>query len=151
MKVAAYDLDGVLSTSPPPSDKPWGRMNGLQRKQRKEDLLRFYRLATRLFEPPEEKFVVITARKDDPSVVHVTSQWLEAQFPKRITHLYMLVGARTVENVVEFKARSLRDCAATDFHEDNLRVLKGLEKAGVDCLLWHYSKGEMKLLSSIPR
>lgn len=124
--IVAYDLDGVLAVNPPMAEKSWRFMNGIERSQRKEFLSKFYKNAQKLYEPKEEKFVVITARKSEHK--NVTVFWLKENFPERIGGLYMLSTSRTIENVIIFKSGVLRKIGASCFVEDNIKVVKGLRK-----------------------
>lgn len=126
--ITAYDLDGVLAEGPEPSNKPWGKMSGIERAERKTQLLYHYSRAKKLFTPPENTFSVITARKgNDPDVVAVTSLWLNRHFPNRVSGLYMLTAPRSLKNVIQFKGAVLREIQAEEFTEDNPNVLKGLK------------------------
>lgn len=141
-QVWAYDLDGVLAASPPPSPIKWGKMNGQQRKDSKDALLYHYSQAAVLHRP-QGRFHVITARKEQPDVRSVTEQWLHEQFPGQVMSLLMLNKPRRVDVVVPFKAEALRFTWATDFMEDNPAVVRGLRTSCPSVHVWLYKKGEI--------
>ncbi len=144
--VCGYDLDGVLAQGPPKSAKPWGRMTGPEREGRRQELLRFYGTApTTGLRPLERRFDVITARKEDPEVRRVTTAWLEQYFPKRVRTLVMLPVARSVKNVVAFKAENIIAMELTDFTEDNPQIVRGLVLAAPSCRIWHLWQGRYYL------
>lgn len=130
--IVAYDLDGVLAVGPPPSEKKWGHMKGGERTIRKATLLHHYSTAPVLFQPTEEKFFVVTARKNDDLVGQVTMDWLDRAFPGRVQGLFMLGEARSIPNVVRFKGEVLKQIGAQQFTEDNAQVLKGLRPLGIE-------------------
>jgi len=145
MTVAAYDLDGVLAAPVPASffTKPWRHMSGVERSQRANRLLEWYATAPLLHVPTERSFHVITARKEE--VRSVTQRWLEKQFGKRVLSVCMLSVGRTVKNVVEFKAASLRRLGVTDFTEDNRTIVRALRRQDLRCRVWHYVGGRQVL------
>lgn len=134
--IVAYDLDGVLAEGPEPVSKPWGRMSGQERADRQTFLLYSYMTARRLFDPPEESFYVITARKRSDAVGQVTQDWLQEKFPGRVRGLFLLNEARSLKNVIQFKGEVLKQIGAQEFTEDNLKVLKGLSACGAK--LYHF-------------
>lgn len=140
----AYDLDGVLAEGPPPSEKPWGRMNGTERKTRQDQLLQAYAQAKRLFEPPESRFLVISARKESPQVRVATVAWLDQHFPGRY-RLFLLTKSRTLKNVIAFKAAVLQSELVLEFTEDNRQVLQGIHQASPNKpQLWLYEHPERR-------
>lgn len=142
-RVWAFDLDGVLCDAfRASSAKSWRRMSGAERTQRREELATFYVAALPLFRPTCAKFHVVTARKESERVV--TQAWLTEHLGERVMSLHMLNVGRTIENVVAFKADALRELGATDFHEDNRQIVRGLRRA-VQCRVWWFTKGQMVL------
>lgn len=129
----AFDLDGVLADKPPFSEKKWGRMNGAERKARKQYLLYFYANAKPLIKWDGES-VVITSRKMEAS--NITVEWF-LKYYNKIPKIYFLNESRNIENVVEFKAEYLKLHKITDFYEDNKKVLAGLKKVYPECN-YHY-------------
>lgn len=140
----AYDLDGVLAESPQPSVLSWGKMNGIQRKQRKFELLKHYQSASLLFTPPEPAFYVISARRAHDDVYNVTDNWLMGEFGGRILGLFLLPMGRTIQNVIGFKSAVLKQIGATEFTEDNVDVLKGVRKLNPTIKLWLFESGIKK-------
>ena len=61
--IVSYDIDGVLAQQPPPNEKKWGLMNGVERNARKEFLNNWYASANKLLNPKEETFYAISASK----------------------------------------------------------------------------------------
>jgi len=51
--IVSYDIDGVLAAQPPQCEIKWGKMNGVQRKARKDFLYDWYENAEKLIEPVE--------------------------------------------------------------------------------------------------
>lgn len=140
----AYDCDGVLAVGPPDPPKPWRRMKGPEREAWRVQLEQHYRQAAVLYEPPPTQFfVVITARS--LWAHQVTEAWLVKHYGPRVDELCTLVGARTIERVVEFKAGILRTRGITDYVEDNRTVVRGLRRAVPQCRIWHYKGGQMNL------
>lgn len=123
--IVAYDLDGVLAESPRES-KPWKSMSGRERQERKMYLLRHYHKASVLYNPPEKKFYVITARKNDSKAI--SSWWLKRNFNHRILGVFFLNTSRTIQNVIAFKSGVLKQIKADIFIEDNKEVVKGIRK-----------------------
>ena len=143
--IAAYDLDGVLCEPFHLKGKPWQKMNGEERRAKLKALLGIYETVRPLFQPEERSFHIITSRKDNVEVRGVTVAWLQKHFPGRVESLNMLRVSRNIENVVAFKAQVLRDLKATDFTEDNWKVVRELRKQGLDCRIWHYTNGNQVL------
>lgn len=139
-QVIAYDLDGVLAVKPTLTGPAWGKLNGEQRKARKQTLLEHYMAAAPLLRP-EGRFYVITARKSDTDVVEVTLSWLKRHYPDQVIHVHFLSEARTIANVVSFKKRVLDSLGASEFTEDNRAVLRGLAAAGTTARLWFWKEG----------
>lgn len=148
--IVAYDFDGVLSEKPPASQKKWGKMNGAERQARKDFLLKFYMTAPALHSPTERSFYVITARKNSPDIVTVSTSWLKYRFGDRVLGVYFLSKSRSVKNVVAFKAQILKQIMAQKFVEDNLKVLKGLKEqtSGVE-LIFYSPDGVMTALDEV--
>lgn len=138
---AAYDFDGVLAVGPPPNEIPWGKMNGSQRARRRLWLLDWYATAPRIYDPPEERFWVISARKEDPEVRSVSARWLLRNYRGRAVGLSLLSEARTTENAVRFKAGIIVREGFTDFTEDNLQVVRGVARALPSCRVWLFKDG----------
>lgn len=140
-KIAAYDLDGVLCEAPPHADKSFMKMNGAERKARKAFLLDWYKNAKPLYVPPEnnQMLCVITARKGEDEIMKVTEEWLVRHFPGKVIKIKYLTKGRTLKNVILFKLQTLEDWGCTSFLEDNLKVLKGIRRAGIDCDLLYYN------------
>ena len=134
-----FDIDGVLAEKPPASEKAWGKMNGEQRKARKEFLLQWYENAGTLYQPTEP-FIAISARKDEPAVVAITEDWLRKHYPL-MQEFVLLPMSRSIENVVRFKSAAIVNYQITEFTEDNKKVLKGIAAHNLDCHLWFWEKG----------
>lgn len=152
--VVAYDFDGVLAVKPPRPAKPWGKMNGLERSAYQQQTLKHYMLAEALLVPVEDIFHVITARKATPEVQRVSRHWLETRYGSRVLSVSFLQTARSIENVVKFKAEVLHALQVRRFIEDNLAVLKGLSKnplcAEVE-LIYFNPKNELVPLKSLEK
>lgn len=129
----AFDLDGVLAEKPPQSNKKWGKMNGIERKERKNFLLHWYANAKPLI-PWDGISLVITARKSE--AFDATISWFLKHY-KKIPQIYFLATTRTIENVVSFKSQWIKVHHITDFYEDNKKVLKGLKELYPECN-YHY-------------
>lgn len=138
----AYDFDGVLAEAPPPAPKKWGLMKGPERAARKQLLLEHYARARPLLAPETRDFLVITARSLWAQAV--SEEWLRRYYPLR-WGLDMLEEARTIRNVVRFKAASLRDYGATDFAEDNVQIVRALRREVPECRVWLYRAGRLEL------
>lgn len=139
--VIATDLDGVLAAPPPESSIPWRHMNGLQRAERRRQLLDWYKQAEVWFRPSCQ-FHVITARKRDPLVRVVTEDWLRAAFGDQVLSVRMLDTSRNLENNIVFKAGVLHGLPEVPMYiDDTLPLLRGLRKAGVPQSLWRYRNG----------
>lgn len=145
MKNVAYDLDGVLCAPMPFPPKKWGLMKGHERVAWKEQLLELYRTAEKLLDPDEARFHVITARKDDPRVVTATLGWLRLTFGERLRGVRFLQESRSLQNVVPYKARTIQDLHIEEFTEDNLQVVRGLNRLGVGCKVFLFRDGERTL------
>lgn len=137
----AYDFDGVLAEAPPHPAKKWGYMNGGERRVHRAMLLEHYASARALIAPETRTFAVITARSRWAQ--NVSEAWLARYYPAR-WELFMLDEARTIRNVVAFKAKCLRELAATDFAEDNVTVVRALRRAVPHCRVWLYRNGELE-------
>lgn len=142
MRVIAYDLDGVLAQSPPSSPKKWGHMKGDERRMRKLELLHWYSKAAILFNPPEQFFYIVTARKADSIIRDVTYLWLKQNFPGRIKGVHHLKVSRSLENVIKFKTEILIQIKATEFTEDNVAVVAGVRKALPAVYTWLFKDGK---------
>ena len=134
-----YDIDGVLAEQPPASTKKWGRMNGEERKERQNYLLRWYLTAEPLYNPPHNA-TAISARKHTPEIQEITNAWLATHRPQ-ITHFYLLTGTRTLDNVATYKANIIKQQNITHYVEDNKQILKRLAKLLDNTTLYHWEKG----------
>lgn len=145
-RLYAFDMDGVLAEGPPAREKKWSQMNGPERNHALDQAVVWYRNAGQLFVPEVEGFHVITARKDRPDVRAVTEQWLADRFGARILGVHMLSGSRTIEKVSEFKSETLLKIGATDFHEDNVAVVRAMRKILRGRVrVWLYAEGKLSL------
>lgn len=142
MKVA-YDLDGVLAVAPPPNVKKWGLMNGAERRARVEFLEQHYK-AAKVILRPSEKFWVISARKE--SARAVSEAWLARHFGSRFQGLFLLNTSRSTDNVVEFKSRVILREGFRRFTEDNLTVIRRINRRCADCCACYYFDGVSKKL-----
>ncbi len=143
-KVIGLDLDGVLASSPLAATKPWGKMSGPERQQRRENLLFQYAQAHPLFLEqlkPYMRFHVITARKNTPDVQSVTHEWLHKHYPDRVLSVHFLDKSRSLKNVIAFKSDVLKKLGVTHFTEDNLEVLKGLKFHAPGVKLFFFRQG----------
>ena len=126
--IVSYDIDGVLAAQPPPNEKKWGRMNGAERKARKEFLIDWYTNAEKLIEPAETTFHAISARKNEPRVYEGTKNWLNRYYPERVISFHLLGVSRSVANVVVYKAGKVLELGVARHYEDNKKVLRGMRK-----------------------
>lgn len=140
--MVGYDLDGVLAKAPPPRPKPWSQMTGNERRLYDRRLLSHYKRAKPLYRPKRKDWVVVTARKALPDIQTTTLSWFRSNgFGRPI--VFFLQGARSINNVVEFKADIIDRLELTDFYEDNLSVVRGLRsKVGDRCQIWLYEDGQ---------
>ena len=139
--IVSYDIDGVLAEGPPPSEKKWGRMNGYERNQRKEFLVEWYRNASPLLVPSEEKFYAVSARKNDSYVYTATQMWLDKHYPNRVIELFLMRDARTVVNAANFKSSVLASKNVQIHYEDNKKVLKLMKQNNPDIKYFFWEKG----------
>jgi hypothetical protein len=135
-----YDIDGVLASKPTPSDKKWGRMNGIERREYKLALLDQYANATPLL-VPTEPFIAISARKEDPAVRRVTTEWLMSRYGVLAEEVVLLPRSRSIENVIDFKSAAILNYQITEFTEDNKKILKGLALNNLPCDLYFWEEG----------
>jgi len=126
--IVSYDIDGVLAAQPPPSEMKWGKMNGVQRKARKDFLYDWYENAEKLIEPVETQFYAISARKREPRIHTITKDWLNKYYGGRVISFHLLDNTRTVENVVRFKSERVLELGIQRHYEDNKKVLRGMRK-----------------------
>jgi hypothetical protein len=126
--IVSYDIDGVLAAQPPPNEKKWGRMNGAERKARKEFLIDWYTNAEKLIEPAETTFHAISARKREPRVYESTKDWLNKYYPERVISFHLLGESRSVANVVAYKSSKVLELGVSRHYEDNKKVLRGMRK-----------------------
>lgn len=126
--IVSYDIDGVLAAQPPANEIKWGRMNGEQRRARKDFLYDWYTEAERLIEPEEPTFHAISARKAENKIQQITKQWLETNYPGRVISFHLLTDTRTVENVVRYKTAKVLELGVQRHYEDNKKVLRGMRK-----------------------
>ena len=143
--IVSYDIDGVLAEKPPQSDQKWGKMNGEQRRDRKNFLVDWYKNATPLIQPKEDKFYAISARKLEPNVCSATEQWLNAHYPNRVLDFFLLNESRTVENAAKFKASIVCELGIKRHYEDNKKVLKAMKKlipSDVELFFWESGMGD---------
>jgi len=139
--IVSYDIDGVLAEQPPPNEIKWGRMNGQQRKDRKQFLNYWYQNANKLLQPKENKFYAISARKNEQTIYAITKQWLNKNYPNQVIDLYLLLKSRSVENVIEFKGAVIKHFKIQRHYEDNKKILKGLRKNLPNLELYFWKKG----------
>ncbi len=126
--IVSYDIDGVLAAQPPANETKWGRMNGEQRRARKDFLYEWYASAERLIEPVEETFHAISARKAESKIHHITKEWLDKNYAGRVLSFHLLTDTRTVENVVNYKTSKVLELGVQRHYEDNKKVLRGMRK-----------------------
>tara|TARA_R110000823_G_scaffold214671_1_gene344465 strand:- start:769 stop:1215 length:447 start_codon:yes stop_codon:yes gene_type:complete len=142
--IVSYDIDGVLAKQPPPSIKKWGRMNGVERRKRKEFLNYWYLNADKLIEPKEKTFYAISARRNEKEIIKITNFWLKKNYPERVVNFYLLSNSRSLENVIEFKTNVIKHLQVNRHYEDNKKVLKGLKKSlpNVELYFWELGMTE---------
>lgn len=126
--IVSYDIDGVLAEQPPPNSKKWGRMNGSERRERKDFLYDWYANAGKLIEPIEPKFYAISARKREPRIYEITKDWLNKYYGDKIISFHLLGVSRSVANVVKFKSDTVLELGVSRHYEDNKKVLRGMRK-----------------------
>jgi len=112
-------------------------MNGAERHARLVFLRTWYSTAAPIWNPPDARFVVLSARKNTSDIVSITESWLNTRFGYyRVPYFILLPMPRTIRNVVAWKAERIRECGLTDFTEDNPRVVSGLRKALPEVRVW---------------
>jgi hypothetical protein len=126
--IVSYDIDGVLAAQPPAHDVKWGRMNGEERRARKDFLTDWYTTAEKLIEPVEPTFHAISARKAENKIQQITKNWLDQNYPNRVISFHLLTTTRSIENVVKFKSEKVLDLGVQRHYEDNKKVLRGMRK-----------------------
>lgn len=149
--IVGYDFDGVLAVQPPDTGIPWRKMNGAQRKEKKDWLIRWYTNAPQLFIPNENEFVVITARKNTPEIFEISVNWLRQRLPGKSFNLEMLKESRNIENVVAFKSEVINRYGLKDYTEDNRVVVNALRKTVTTCRVWHFKNGRQILDYQAPQ
>ena len=115
-------------------------MNGAERKAHKENLLQQYDNARPLL-IPAEPFYAISARKDEPAVRAVTTQWLKERYGELVLGVALLPISRSIENVVMFKNAAIVNYHITVFTEDNKKILKGLHENDCSAELYFWEEG----------
>ena len=126
--IVSYDIDGVLAAQPPPNEKKWGRMNGEERRNRKDFLYDWYANAESLLVPAEPSFHAISARKREPRIYTITNDWMNKYYSGRVLSISLLGESRSVENVVKFKSERVLELGVKRHYEDNKKVLRGMRK-----------------------
>jgi hypothetical protein len=126
--IVSYDLDGVLAKIPKVDHKKYRFMNGKERKEYKQKLLKGYLIASKLYEPKEDNFYVISARKMEQVIYFISKDWLSRNFGERVLALHLLDKSRTYENVIRFKAETIKKLGIERHYEDDEKVLKGIRK-----------------------
>jgi hypothetical protein len=126
--IVSYDVDGVLAEKPPASKKSWGKMNGEERRERKQYLNDWYKNAASLIQPKEDKFYAISARKAEPHIYKISMDWLNANYNSRVIELHLLRESRSIKNVAAFKSEVIINLNIERHYEDNKKVLKEMEK-----------------------
>ena len=127
MKIS-YDLDGVLAEAPKIEHKKYGLMNGKERNQYHIQLAKHYLKAKKLYDPKEQEFYVISARRLDRTIYSITKDWLTERFGNRVLGLYLLNKSRTYENVINFKCEMIKRVGINKHYEDDPNILKGIRK-----------------------
>lgn len=134
MPMKSYDIDGVLCEAPTERGVGWGKLNGGQRAAWKEYLLRWYKSARPLLQPPleEGEFIAITARRvSDPGVSKATSDWIHAQpYGHLCRGIYFLPDEydKNWRDVAHFKAGVIMANDVIEHIEDNKRIIRIIEK-----------------------
>lgn len=145
----AFDLDGVIAVAPVPSHVKWKNLDGKHRAKRRARLLRHYRTAKLLFCPKRPHIEIITARKLEFQIVDATRDWLGRNLRRKKFTLHMLDRSRTLRHVSEFKAEIIMEKGIDVFVEDNLSVLRQvnriLQKKKHRCTLIHFTKKEVRI------
>jgi hypothetical protein len=119
-------------------------MNGVERARWREFLKEFYRSAPTLYVPPgDDRFHVVTARNQ--STRPETLGWLRERHGLRVSEVFMLSVARTLENVVVFKSHTLLTTGVVDYAEDNRSVVRALRPLLPACRVWHFKRGKLVL------
>ena len=139
--IVSYDIDGVLAAGPPPSIKKWGRMNGQERSERKLFLVEWYKNASPLYLPPENKFYAFSARKNEENVFIATKEWLTKHFPERILGIELLSDSRSVLNAATFKSNMVKYYNVEKHYEDNKQVLKIMKQLLPNVELYFWKEG----------
>jgi hypothetical protein len=134
------DLDGVLAVKPPPSPKPWSRMNGPERRAQRDATLEWYRIAEPLGLPDTRPVVIVSARKNTPEIRECSCTWLQCFPIWGFVPLCLLDVGRTIKNVAKFKVSCLEDHLAEAFVEDNRAVLKAMAALRPNCTLYFWDK-----------
>lgn len=131
-----YDIDGVLADKPPAPTKSWGKSNGAERSARKLELLEWYRNAKPLLQP-QEPFIAISARKENPETRSITQQWIDAQpYGHLCIAIALLPISRSIENTANFKTAVINHYELSQFIEDNKQILKRLQTPNTKLYYW---------------
>jgi hypothetical protein len=137
-----YDIDGVLADKPPKADKSWGKSNGAERKARQQQLLNWYYNAQPLL-TPEQPFVAISARKENPLVRTITEDWIMRQpYGHLCRAIALLPVGRTIENTARFKTEIINYYQLTTYIEDNKEILKRLNCPDTQLFYWDKTMDE---------
>ena len=137
--IVSYDIDGVLAEKPPASEVKWGKMKKEERDARRHFLCYWYKNASPLLIPKEDKFYAISARKNDMETAGATKMWLNKYYNTRVLGLCLLSESRTIENVVKFKSKMVSSLNIKRHYEDNKKVLKGMRAilpASIELFFW---------------
>ena len=115
-------------------------MNGVERKTYKDSLLKQYAEAETLL-IPTEPFIAISARKEEPTIRAITTNWLKDRYGDLVLDIALLPMSRSVENVVKFKNAAIVNYQITVFTEDNKKILKGLHENDCPADLFFWERG----------
>lgn len=125
--LVSYDLDGVIAEKKEiKKDKSWGKMNGLERKTYLHSTLHSYATSTVILRPIE-RYIIVTARKEDKEVVETTLHWLRQNKISPVG-IFFLNKPRSITNVGKFKANVVTSLNAECHIEDNKKVLQEMKK-----------------------
>lgn len=92
-------------------------------------------LGSRIIYYPNMPFVAITARGNDPKVQAATRTWLKQHFPKNMGVEF--VGGSD-KQVIEGKARAIQKHNVTDYVDNNIDLLHGLQKLLPNVKFYHF-------------
>lgn len=118
----AYDFDGVLCEGPNIPGDPNRALTKEERTERYPELCEHFSNAKPILriDSAIEKFLVITARPEDPIFRQRSEEWLTKHYGSRWVGLIMCDQEdRSKQGIAEFKKNEIQRHGVTEFTDDN--------------------------------